>query len=179
MVERPAPQGAGRSVVRFDPGEPRGGSSERAAGANPKDGGSRPPRPTNISNGPVAQRQSTQRNELGGREFDPPRALHPKLFAIGRRDLAPGLRAAQLGHALVDYSLAFPAALVQWHGDSNNLVLLEVDDQDALAGLLARALEAGVTAIPVYEPDLAGQLTAIALGPEARQLVRTLPLAFR
>jgi hypothetical protein len=64
-----------------------------------------------------------------------------------------------------------------WWRSSNTLALLETE---ALEELEARALAAGVTCVRFVEPDFApdGVLTALALGPDARKLVRELPLAF-
>lgn len=57
-------------------------------------------------------------------------------------------------------------------------MLLEVESQDALQQLAQKAKEDGVPVSSFLEPDLGDELTAIALGPSGRQLVRRLPLAF-
>lgn len=72
-----------------------------------------------------------------------------------------------------------PAADQEWFATSNTLVLLETANQQELGGLLRKAKEDGVDASAFHEPDLDDELTAIALGPQARALVRRLPLAFR
>jgi len=102
---------------------------------------------------------------------------YEKFFVIGRRDLEPGLRSAQLGHAAVAFALAHKETLEQrWEG---NLILLEVDSLDALETLYARLGAEGAAAF--REPDLGGELTAIAVlsTPEARRATSSLPRAFR
>jgi hypothetical protein len=58
-------------------------------------------------------------------------------------------------------------------------VLLEAS-ADELARLEARAAAEGRCCVRFVEPDWepAGTLTALALGPDARRLVASLPLAF-
>ena len=52
-----------------------------------------------------------------------------KLYGIGRADLKPGLRAAQLGHALIHW-------VIRNGAPGDNLVLLQVRNEDALLDLL-------------------------------------------
>lgn len=100
-----------------------------------------------------------------------------KLYLVVRRDLSPGRRAAQLCHAMRQFADDHPAAERVWFEASNTLVLLEVDDEPALAVLASAATKDGIAVSRFHEPDLGGALTAIALGPSARSLVRRLPLA--
>jgi len=100
-----------------------------------------------------------------------------KLHLITRRDLAPGARAAQLCHALRAFVEQHPSVDRSWYEESNTLVLLEVADE---AALLRLAWEATMTGVPwslFREPDLNDAVTAVALGPTGRSLVRRLPLA--
>lgn len=79
-----------------------------------------------------------------------------RLYAITRADLGVGLRAAQAGHALIAWVLK--------HGEPcENLVVLQVPSRFALEELAKRL--AGRVEL-FHEPDLGGQLTAIAAGPE-------------
>ncbi len=100
-----------------------------------------------------------------------------KLYLVARRDLSPGKRAAQLCHAMRQFAADHPEAERAWFEASNTLVLLEVADEPALAQLAARAARDGLVVSRFREPDLGDALTAIALGPSARTLVRHLPLA--
>lgn len=102
-----------------------------------------------------------------------------KLFLIVRGDLSHGARAAQLCHAMRSFVDEHPAVDREWFLKSNTLVLLEVPDEPTLAAL---AFEARTRRIPVSvftEPDMGDQMTAIAVGPSGRKLVRRLPLAFQ
>jgi len=97
---------------------------------------------------------------------------------VGRADLSPGLRVAQMFHSLRQFQEDHDEIEAEWYRDSNTIVLLEVPDGEALTELASRAQEKGVTISEFSEePDLG--LTALALGPDARRLVSSLPLALR
>lgn len=98
-----------------------------------------------------------------------------KLYVVGRADLPPGLRAAQIVHAARVFAENHAEEEQSWYDQSNNLVLLEVKDEQALLALAAAAAHLHVAIN--REPDLDNQLTAIALGAGAKRLVRHLPLA--
>ncbi len=105
--------------------------------------------------------------EVGG-SCPSPRAVPrtDRLYAITRADLSAGLRAAQVGHALIAWVLK--------HGEPcENLVVLQVPGRFALEELEKR-LSGRVEAF--HEPDLGGQLTAIAAGPECWREVSAIGL---
>lgn len=89
--------------------------------------------------------------------------MEPRLYVITRADLAPGLRAAQAGHALTAFALEQPARLRKW--DNRYLLMLEAPDYRTLlrASVFARLLNLKVS--HWHEPDLDDQLTAIAIAP--------------
>jgi peptidyl-tRNA hydrolase len=99
-----------------------------------------------------------------------------KLYIVVRGDLAPGLQAAQACHALREFVDQYPTLDKEWHEESKTLVLLSVPTLSDLDGLAEAAKTAGVPAALNFEPDLGGELTSIALGPQAKKLVRPLPL---
>jgi len=83
--------------------------------------------------------------------------------------LPVGLRAAQIGHVLIHWALAFGEP-------PENLVLLEVADEQELCALF-NALPSEWASEGFTEPDLDNQLTAIAVESEyAHPLLRKLPL---
>lgn len=89
-----------------------------------------------------------------------------------RADLPAGLRAAQAGHALIQWVLV--------HGEPpDNLVLLEVPDERALIEVLSLARREKFNHVEFCEPDLDDETTAVALGPQAWRRLSSLPLAFR
>lgn len=100
-----------------------------------------------------------------------------KLYLVTRRDLPPGSRASQLCHAMREYVEHCPASERAWYETSNTLVCLEAENEDALRELIDKALARDVPVASFEEPDLNGSLTAIALGPSAKSMVRHLPLA--
>ncbi len=85
------------------------------------------------------------------------------LYLVGRADLSPGLRAAQVGHAAFAFALEHPRITERWH--PNCLILLEVDDHLSLRTFHAHTQLAGITSSVWHEPDLEHELTAIALAP--------------
>lgn len=108
--------------------------------------------------------------EVGG-STPPPRVdsrpeREPRLYAIGRADLPVGLRAAQVGHALIHWVLEHGAP-------PESLVVLQAPDLDALHSAHDR-LSGRVVAF--HEPDLGDELTAVAAGPECWRALSGLPL---
>jgi len=98
-----------------------------------------------------------------------------KLYAIGRTDLSPGLRAAQLGHACITWTVTYGTP-------PENLVLLEVPDEAALDALMwnLAGLAPLFPLVAFYEPDLGGEHTALATAhPDAHRALSSLPLAFK
>lgn len=96
-----------------------------------------------------------------------------KLYVVVRNDLSIGLQAAQAAHALREFQEEHPELERAWFIESKTLVLLQTPDVEEFA---ARAAREGVTHALNYEPDLDGMLTAVALGPDAKKMVRDLPL---
>ena len=94
-----------------------------------------------------------------------------------RRDLPPGSQAVPAAHAALDFAVAYPEILIEWHRASNTLVVLAAPDEIALSWLCDDAAASGLRLIRFQEPDLGGALTAVALEPAARRLVAHLPLA--
>ena len=82
-----------------------------------------------------------------------------------------------MAHAAFSFSIAHPDVVRDWHAASNTLVLLSVPDEAALFRLRARAAADGLRCLGFHEPDLDHALTALALEPAARRLVRRLRLA--
>lgn len=121
--------------------------------------------------------EGAKSNDLRNAGSNP--ASSSKLYGIVRSDLGAGLQAAQLGHALIAFVLARPREAAQWHAESNNLVCLAAPDEPALAQLAVALIGAGLPVVCFHEPDLDGQLTAIATGPEAQRFLSNYPLALR
>jgi peptidyl-tRNA hydrolase len=81
-------------------------------------------------------------------------------------------------HAARQFAEEHPDIEGTWFRESNTIVLLEVPDEATLRELASRARDRGVAASEFSEePDLG--LTALALGPEGRRLVSSLPLALK
>lgn len=103
------------------------------------------------------------------------------MYIVTRRDLSPGFQACQASHAAFTFSVENPDLVQKWHTESNFLVIVTVEDEDALRSLLDEATERGILSTSFIEPDLDNEMTAIVLEPslEARRLVANLPLALR
>jgi len=102
-----------------------------------------------------------------------------RLYCITRADLPPGDQATQLGHALSAFAVEHAVLHRAWHMAGKNLIYLAAPDRAALEALLAAGIAAGIPLAAFHEPDIAGELTAIAFGEAARKLVSSLPLALR
>lgn len=140
-----------------------------------QDGGSTPPPYTQ---GVRCKRPHAESNAFRG-PGSTPGAPEKKLFIIGRRDLPPGLRAAQMFHALTSFILGKPKETGEWFAKSNNLVLLEVQNKNTLKNLLAHLISKKIPVTSFCEPDLNNELTAIAVGPEGQRTLSSIPLAFK
>ena len=106
-------------------------------------------------------------------------ATREKLYLITRANLPAGLRASQFCHVLREFVSDYPETDLEWFRDSNTLVLLEVADEKALEELVIKGVQDGQQCSLFMEADLDNSLTAIAMGPGAKRLLRSLRLAFK
>jgi len=102
-----------------------------------------------------------------------------KLFLVTRSDLPPGQQAVQAVHAMRQFVAEHPEVDLEWYSKSNTLAFLEVPDEAALGVLRVKAMDRRIPVAAFREPDRDNELTALALGPAARGLVRGLQLALR
>jgi peptidyl-tRNA hydrolase len=102
-----------------------------------------------------------------------------KLYIIVRNDLSPGLQVAQACHALREFIADHPKLDQEWHTKHKNIVVLQVSDIRGLSELADDCARASVPCSRFNEPDLGGELTAIACAPEAMPMLSSLPLALR
>lgn len=99
--------------------------------------------------------------------------MSDRLYVVVRADLPIGLQMAQAIHAALRFG--------HYVGERENVVVLHMPDEDALASLAdAMAHTAGLLWIVFHEPDLDGQVTSLAIDGVAsvRKYLRPLPLAF-
>lgn len=101
-----------------------------------------------------------------------------KLYVITRRDLPAGLAAAQACHAVARFCLESPVRARDWERECN-LIVLAVDDEPALEQLRVQLEQQEAEPVTFHEPDLGGELTALACREDARPLLSSLPLALR
>jgi peptidyl-tRNA hydrolase len=102
-----------------------------------------------------------------------------KLFLVTREDLGIEHQAVQAAHALQEFNIQHPEIARDWHGKSNTLVFLAVQDELALGKLWRKARDRCIPTSGFREPDRQNELTALAIGPQGKSLVRDLPLALR
>ena len=102
-----------------------------------------------------------------------------KLYLVTRSDLSPGYQAVQSCHALRQFVADHPEVDKEWHSRSNYLALLSVKDEVELMRLIVKATDAGIRWSAFREPDVDGQITAIAIEPCAHtiELCKSLSLA--
>jgi hypothetical protein len=84
----------------------------------------------------------------------------------------------QVAHAALDFAVAHPCLVGEWHLASNTLVVLTTRDELLLGRLCDDAVDRGLRVVRFHEPDLDGALTAAAFEPAAHRLLSRLPLAF-
>lgn len=104
-----------------------------------------------------------------------------KLYVITRSDISPGYQAVQSMHALRQFTADHPEIDAQWYSESNHLALLSVNDEVNLMKLITKADSQNIRWSAFREPDIGGQITAIALEPcvETMKLCKNLPLALK
>lgn len=100
-----------------------------------------------------------------------------KLYLVVRADLHPGQQAVQACHAMREFAAEHPCVEVDWYVNSNHLALLSTPNERALLELVRKATRKQLKHSVFREPDRQGELTAIALEPRAKPLLRKLPLA--
>lgn len=99
-----------------------------------------------------------------------------RLYVVTRRDIPAGVAAAQLLHAAREFAEREPVIEREWYASSNTIALLMVANGEELRLLVRRAVDRDVSHASFHEPDLGGELTAVAIGPEGSRLVRGYPL---
>jgi len=104
-----------------------------------------------------------------------------KLYLVTRRDIPPGYQAVQSCHAMRQFTADHPDRDGEWFNNSNYLALLSVADEIELMRLLAEAKDLGLRWSAFREPDIGGQITAIAIEPHNKtaKLCKDLPLALK
>jgi hypothetical protein len=97
-----------------------------------------------------------------------------------RADLSNGQQAAQICHALTQFSFEHPNIFKDWHLNSNYICLLYTEDERSLNMLLNKTNINKISNSYFLEPDLNNQLTAICLepSPKTKKLTKNLNLAF-
>jgi len=110
-------------------------------------------------------------------------STHPKdkLYLVTHANLSAGYQIAQVAHVVANYMLTHPEAAKNWHEISNYIIVLEVDDTQALDDLKLDAEEKRLQVVEFKEPDLDYETTALAFTPSemTRLFLRNLPLAGR
>lgn len=88
---------------------------------------------------------------------------------------------AQAMHAALAFSYHESARFRRWLSASNYLVVVNVRDESALQDLIDLARQKSIITVPMVEPDLDDQVTAVAFEPgvAARKICAQLPLALR
>lgn len=105
-----------------------------------------------------------------------------KLYVLVREDLAPGLRAAQLAHAVAEICMQSPEKAWEWHRNGNYLIVLGVPNEKVLGEWISYVTNLWEVPTMVFrEPDLDYSMTAFAClpPPEMNALFSPLPLAYR
>ena len=104
-----------------------------------------------------------------------------KTNIVVRRDLRPGLQAAQAGHALTDLILKYTEQAKRWRDESNFLIILSVANEQELSELSRELSRTEMLWSGFREPDLNNSLTAVAVLPSryTERFFENLPLALK
>ncbi len=110
-------------------------------------------------------------------------------YLVTRADLSPGLQVAQVAHAAFDFAIRYPGIASEWSRESNYIVILQVNDEDALMDLADLAERHKQKYVLFYDPDVpvegdesarTGSHTAFAVEPGSFHMFLTeLPLALK
>lgn len=104
-----------------------------------------------------------------------------KLYVVTRRDISPGYQGVQSQHVAVQFAFDHAERSKEWFTVSNYLAWLSVEDEVELMRLITAARDIGLRWSAFREPDVGGQITAVAIEPHPRaaELCRGLPLALK
>ena len=104
-----------------------------------------------------------------------------KLYVVTRRDIPAGYQGVQSQHAAIQFMVDHPDRATEWFKASNFLAWLSVADEVELMRLITLAKDHRVRWSAFREPDVGGQITAIALepGPATVDMCKGLPLALK
>lgn len=98
-----------------------------------------------------------------------------RLHIVTRRDIPAGVAAAQVVHASRELVDRFREQEAKWRDESNTVSILTVENEACLYAIRRRVVDKSLPFAEFREPDLGGELTAIAILGGA-SLVRGLPL---
>lgn len=97
--------------------------------------------------------------------------MEGKFYVVVRSDIDPGLLACQAVHAAIGWQAE--------HGEPPEVLALLEAPVAQIAATAVKAREAGMRLTIFREEDLGNELTAIALGPEARRITSSFPRALK
>lgn len=97
-----------------------------------------------------------------------------RLYTVCLSELPTGAKVAQTGHVVAEYAHARPDAFRAWKLEGQYLICLQADDLVEVSNML---IANGHDLVHFFEPDLDGQMTAIAVDGSARKLLSSLRLA--
>lgn len=90
--------------------------------------------------------------------------------------MSPGVQLAQAIHAFREFVFLHQEVEKDWYLHSNTIVVLSVENESSLVGLMDKAWAKDIRYAVFREPDRQHEHTALALEPKAASLVRDLPL---
>lgn len=89
-------------------------------------------------------------------------SITPRMYVLVRKDLAETYRIVQGAHAVVAYSLHVPTQEAYRTWNNGTIVFLGVRNEQALDLWALKMQDKGKIFAKWHEPDLKGQMTAIA-----------------
>lgn len=104
-----------------------------------------------------------------------------KFVVVTRQDLKPGAQIAQAAHAAIQFQHEHQEISIEWHTNSNYIVILAAKDEQDLLRLLEKSRKLGLKSSVFVEPDFGNEVTAIAFEPSelTQKTCSNLPLALK
>lgn len=87
-----------------------------------------------------------------------------KMYVLVRQDITPGYQIAQSIHAKDQFNHEYPEVENEWYFGSNTIVVLGVENEEALKDFARRAANQNLKYSMFYEPDI-DQHTALVIEP--------------
>lgn len=99
-----------------------------------------------------------------------------KLYVVVREEFQQGFQIAQAIHAFREFVEHHKEVESNWYKESNTIVVLKTSKEN-LDLLVEKAKENNFSYSIFKEPDIENETTAVAFGPESKEILKKIKLA--